>query len=260
MAKLSPLHTEYRKACEQELKFLEKRREKKDSRLNSLLAEKVPEGLQSALDKAFEKSFSIIFEKGTGLIEKTYNKEKTQQDFAMDDYIATVKNDKKSLKNIISKASNTTLGNTVLTGLSGAGMGFIGVGLPDIALFTALMLKTIYQVAMKYGFDYEKEEEKQFILMLIQGAVSYGDELLQINDRLNRFIHTKVFAEGTDIAENIKKTAACLSKELLYIKFLQGIPLVGTVGGGYDVVYMNRITSYATMKYNYRYLNGRLRR
>ena len=44
------------------------------------------------------------------------------------------------------------------------------------------------------------------------------------------------------------------------MKFLQGIPFVGAVGGGYDAVYLNRITNYATIKYNYRYLNGRLRR
>ena len=98
MAKLSPLHTEYRKACAQELKFLEKRRDKKDSGLSAMLADKVPAGLQSALDKAFEKSFSLIFEKGTGIIEKSYDKEKTRQSFQLDDYIATIKNDKKSIQ------------------------------------------------------------------------------------------------------------------------------------------------------------------
>ena len=260
MAKLSPLHTEYRKACRQELKFLEKNRDKKDSRLNRLLADKVPEGLQSALNRAFEKSFALIFEKGKGLIEKTYNKEKTQQEFALADYIATVKNDKKSLKNISSKAAGSALGNTVFTGVSGFGMGFVGVGLPDIALFTTVMLKNLYQIAVRYGFDYEKEEEKQFILLIIQGALSRGEELLKINDTLNSFIHSKQFAGGVDIPSNIRKTADCLSKELLYMKFLQGIPFVGAVGGGYDAVYLNRITNYATIKYNYRYLNGRLRR
>ena len=139
-------------------------------------------------------------------------------------------------------------------------MGFVGIGLPDIAVFTALMLKNLYQLSAKYGYDYEKEEEKQFILMLIQGAFSYGEQLLEINDRINSFIHNKVFLNGINISENITKTAACLSSEMLYLKFLQGIPLVGAVGGGYDAVYMNRINSYANMKYNYRYLNGRLRR
>ena len=99
-----------------------------------------------------------------------------------------------------------------------------------------------------------------YLVLLIQGAVSYGNELLKINDDLNHFIHHKYFSQGLNIAENIKKAAKCLSDELLYIKFLQGIPFVGAVGGGYDALYMNRINSYASMKYNYRYLNGRLRR
>ena len=260
MAKLSPLHTEYRKVCAQELKFLEKRKEKKDSTFTALLAEKVPAGLQSALDKAFEKSFSLIFEKGTGFIEKSYDKEKIRQNFQLDDYIASLKNDKKSLKAITTRASGSSLGNTIISGVSGAGLGFIGVGIPDIAVFTSLMLKNLYQMALNFGYNYDNDEEKQFILLLIQGAVSYGNELLKINDELNHFIHHKCFTQGLNIAENIKKAAKCLSDELLYIKFLQGIPFVGAVGGGYDALYMNRINSYASMKYNYRYLNGRLRR
>ena len=260
MAKLSPLHTEYRKACRRELKFLEKRKEKKDGKITAMLSDKVPDGLQSALDKAFEKSFGLIFEKGTGIIEKSYNKEKTIQNFDLDNYISTIKEDRKSLKTITSRASGSGLGNTIASGVSGIGMGFIGVGIPDIAVFTSLMLKTLYQTALNFGFDYEKEEEKQFILLLIQGAVSYGDELLKINDELNHFIHHKKFSGGLNVAENIKSTARCLSKELLYIKFLQGIPLVGAIGGGYDAVYMNKINNYANIKYNYRYLNGRLRR
>ena len=102
MAKLSPLHTEYRKACRRELKFLEKHKEKKDGKITAMLSDKVPDGLQSALDKTFEKSFGLIFEKGTGIIEKSYNKEKAIQNFDLDDYIATIKNDKKSFKTITS--------------------------------------------------------------------------------------------------------------------------------------------------------------
>ncbi len=260
MAKLSPLHTEYRKACWRELKFLEKHKEKKDGRITAILSDKVPEGLQAALDKAFEKSFGLIFEKGTGIIEKSYNKEKTIQNFDLDNYISTIKEDRKSLKTITSRASGSGLGNTIASGMSGIGMGLIGVGIPDIAVFVGLMLKALYQTALNYGFDYEKEEEKQFILMIIQGAVSYGNELLRINDELNHFIHYKKFSNGLNVAEHTKATAKCLSRELLYIKFLQGIPLVGAIGGGYDAVYMNKINNYANIKYNYRYLNGRLRR
>ncbi len=260
MTKLSPLHTEYRKVCARELKYLEKHKDKKDSALSAILAEKIPAGLQTALDKAFEKSFGLIFEKGTGIIEKSYNKEKLRKSFSLDDYIATIKNDKKSFRTISARSAGSSLGNTVMSTVSGMGMGFIGVGIPDIAVFTGLMLKNLYQMSLNFGFDYEKDEEKQFILMVIQGAVACGDELLKINDELNHFIHHKCFPAGINLAENIKKTAGYLSKELLYTKFLQGIPVVGAIGGGFDAVYMNKINSYANIKYNYRYLNSHLRR
>lgn len=55
-------------------------------------------------------------------------------------------------------------------------------------------------------------------------------------------------------SEYIEATASALSKELLYMKFVQGIPLVGAVGGAYDAVCMNRVQRYASSKYRRRYL------
>lgn len=51
--------------------MLELERKEKDSILNQKLAEKVPEKLQSTLDAAFAKAFTLVFENGTGIIEKT---------------------------------------------------------------------------------------------------------------------------------------------------------------------------------------------
>ena len=48
-----------------------------------------------------------------------------------------------------------------ISGVPGAGKSTsIDVfGLPDIALFTGLMLKGVYEIALSYGFDYDDEEE-----------------------------------------------------------------------------------------------------
>ena len=62
---------------------------------------------------------------------------------------------------------------------------------------------------------------------------------------------------GYDRTEQSKKTAGALSKELLYMKFLQGLPIVGAVGGAYDVIYMKNISEYAQMKYRKRFLLSR---
>lgn len=256
---LSPLEKEWLKLQKQEQLYMQKRMEKKDSRLNQLLEKKVPENLQKTLDTAFSKAFYLIFEKGTGVIEKTYKKEELEQNYQINEFTAQVRNNRKSLKIFSQKASGAGNLNMLISGISGIGLGVLGIGIPDIVLFTGLMLKSIYEIALNYGFDYEKEEEKQFILLLIQGAISYGDELHLINDELNYFIETGYFTKEKVLSDSINAAAGGLSKELLYMKFLQGIPVVGAAGGAYDVIYMKQVVKYAEMKYRRRFYNKRMR-
>ena len=44
------------------------------------------------------------------------------------------------------------------------------------------------------------------------------------------------------------------NQELLYLKFVQGIPIVGVVGGLSDMVYQKKISDYAALKYKRRFL------
>jgi len=138
--------------------------------------------------------------------------------------------------------------------VAGVGLGVLGIGLPDIALFTGLMLKGVYEIALNYGFDYDDEEEKKFILLLIRGALSYGKELQNINEELNFYMDYGAYVKARNVEDAIKSAAGGLSKELLYMKFLQGVPIVGVVGGAYDVVYLKKITEYANLKYKRRFL------
>lgn len=255
---LSPLEKEWLKLQKQEQIYMQKRMEKKDSRLNQLLEKKVPENLQKTLDTAFSKAFYLIFEKGTGVIEKTYKKEELEKTYQINEFAAKVRNNRKSLKTFSKKASGAGNLNMLISGVSGIGLGVLGIGIPDIVLFTGLMLKSIYEIALNYGFDYEKEEEKQFILLLIRGAVSFGEELHEINDELNFYMETGHFTRCQRLSDSINEAAGGLSKELLYMKFLQGIPVVGAAGGAYDVIYMKQIVKYAEMKYRRRFYSKRM--
>ena len=58
----------------------------------------------------------------------------------------------------------------------------------------------------------------------------------------------------TDKKTQIEKTSDLLSQELLYLKFIQGIPVAGVVGGISDVIYQKKITDYAVLKYKRRFL------
>lgn len=148
----------------------------------------------------------------------------------------------------------------LVSGVAGIGMGIVGVGIPDIPVFTAMILKSIYEIALNYGYEYESVAERRFILLLIQGAVSYGPEMLTINHQIDDYMENAACLDTYDEKQQIEQTAAGLSKELLYMKFLQGIPVVGAVGGAYDVVYMKRIVEYAGMKYKKRFLYERLQK
>ena len=132
--------------------------------------------------------------------------------------------------------------------------GKTGVGIPDIPVFTSMVLKSIYEIALNYGFDYDTKEERRFILLIIQGAVSYGKEMLDINHKIDEYIFGGNVPEEYDEKIQIEQAAAGLSQELLYMKFIQGIPIVGAVGGAYDVVYLKRIVEYANLKYKKRFL------
>lgn len=254
--KRTPLQKEWEKLEVQEQRFLQKRSEKRESILNQKLEEKIPPKLQKTLDTAFAKAFALIFEKGTGVIEKTYQRAKLEQDYQVRQYTADVKQNSKSLLSFSKKARDTGTKNLLLSGASGIGMGVLGIGLPDIPVFTGMILRNIYETALQYGFSYESREEKYFILLLIQGAVSSGETLCEMDGKLNEFIRSGILPEEYQDKEQIEQTVGALSKELLYMKFLQGIPVVGAVGGAYDAVYMKRITEYAELKYRHRYLAG----
>ncbi|WP_430734190.1 EcsC family protein [Faecalitalea cylindroides] len=45
---------------------------------------------------------------------------------------------------------------------------------------------------------------------------------------------------------------------MLYLKFIQGIPIVGAISGFYDSKYMNQISKYANLKYQLRFLKNKL--
>ena len=258
--KLTPLQKEWINLEKQEAAYLAKRMEKTDSKMTQFLEKKVPPNLQSTLDVAFSKAFYTVFEKGTGVIEKTYKKEELQKSYQINEYVANVRGNRKSLKAFSKKASGLGNVNLLLSGVSGIGLGVLGIGIPDIVIFTGLMLKSVYEIALSYGFDYEKEEERIFILRVIKGALSYGMDLVEMDSEINSHIESGMLYKEMSVDTCINETAGCMSKELLYMKFLQGIPIVGVAGGAYDAVYMKQVVKYAELKYRRRFYQKQRKR
>ena len=173
--KKTPYEKEMAAVLKKERRFLQSRKDRKESFVNQKLEQFVPQKLQSGIDSAFAKAFGLIFEKGTKVIEKTYNRKNLEIDFYENQYMNAVLENKKTLRAFSKKAKTAGNKNLFLSGTAGVGMGILGVGIPDIPVFTALILKSIYEIALDYGFDYESEKERAFILWVIETAVSCGE-------------------------------------------------------------------------------------
>lgn len=242
-----------------EERFFAEQKEKKDSALNRMLEQKVPEKLQATLDAAFSKAFTLVFHRGTAVIEKTYRKEAMKEAYEINSYAIGVKKGAKGLRAFSKNAGRARAKNLAVSSVEGIGLGILGIGLPDIPIFVAVVLKNMYELALNYGYTYESDEERRWILLLIRGAFIYGEDLEQLNREADCFIRERKLPEGWDQKSEIKKTAAELSKELLYMKFLQGIPVAGAAGGIYNVIYLRKIQRYAGMKYRKRFLYDQAR-
>lgn len=237
------------------------------TKLFSKLQKIVPKNLQSKLDAAFSKAFEVIFDKGTGVIEKTYNKEKRQSEYEVREYAAKIREDKQNVRAFRKKASGYARKNLLFSSLEGIGFGLIGLGLPDIPLFVSLTLRNLYEISLSFGYDYNNTEERYFQLRIIETALYSGDEMRARDESMNALCKNMCGSKqqkpedtkklAFDLKEQIHRTAKALSDDMLYAKFIQGQMLVGVIGGVTDVTVLKRITDYAMLKYRRRYLLDR---
>ncbi|MBQ2005163.1 MAG: EcsC family protein, partial [Peptococcaceae bacterium] len=128
----------------------------------------IPEELYNKLQQAFYIGFKTVFEKGNGIIEKTYDRDKLMLDHEVYDASFEKINKKKSLKGINKLAGKGNLVNMGISAVEGTGLGLLGIGLPDIPIFIGVVLKSIYEISLSYGYDYREEQEQYFILNLLR--------------------------------------------------------------------------------------------
>lgn len=252
-SKKSPIEKEWTKLIESEDKFLIARMKAKPQVINEKLDTYIPKKLQNGLDTAFNKAFDFVFEKGTGVIGKTYNRDKYEYEYKVKKYALELKENKRNIKRFSKKAKAAKNVNVLVSGVSGVGMGIIGVGIPDIPVFTSMVLRSIYEIAMSFGFNYDDMKEQIFILKLIEVSMKNGIDFADANTELNKLIDNDENLTETKY-EQISKTSKALGDAMIYMKFIQGIPIVGALGGAYDIVYVNRISNYAVLKYKRRFL------
>lgn len=234
------------------------KRAQKDAAILDRVQEKIPDKLLVTLNAAFEKGFYTLFEKGTPILEKTYDKKKIFYMHEVKSRLLKEENTKKRLRELDGHAFKTKWSNTAVTAIEGSALGFLGIGLPDIPVFLGMLLKGIYETALSYGFDYESLEEKIYILNLIAGALSEKEERRKKLDELEEHILKGITQENTKeyLRREIKETSAILSENMLAAKFIQGFPVIGAVGGITNVTIYQKVIGYAALRYKKWYLKN----
>ncbi len=255
------------------------------------LEKKVPEKVSVNLKRAFVKAFEVIFQQGTGVIEKSYNKEEMLKDYQVREFAADLKGKRKDLRRQQKSAGAKDAANMVLTTVEGAGLGLLGIGLPDIVFFTGVILKGIYEVALSYGYDYEDPAERMLILKMMELAMYKGEDWNEKNAEVNRMLfemrptldyrntmqevalvgrksQTEISLiedrkalkgqlaelEKMNLQNQIQRTAEAFAMDLVVMKFIQGLPFVGIAGGLANPVYYRKVLKFVRLKYQKRYL------
>lgn len=255
------LEKEWKKLLEKEEKMLSAAENKKETRLDAKMKEisgkieeKIPEKLEATLDEAFYKAFLLIFEKGTGVIEKTFKGEELQLEFLVNDFRVNQKPTKRSLRKMEAAGRKSKILNAAVTTMEGIGLGVLGIGIPDIPVFLGMLLKGMYETAAGYGYDYTKREEQILILRMIAAGLSDGAEKREADRLVEEWLGFLPAVHAMTFEEEVKRASEKLSDAMLMSKFVQGLPVVGAAGGMSNPVVYQKVSRYAGLKYKKRYL------
>ena len=219
------------------------------------LEKKVPEKVYAGLNSAYAKGFSVVFRHGRKVIESTYRKDAIEQKYTArkDAFQATGK--RREMKQMHKNSRKASTLNIAITTAEGIALGAMGIGMPDIVLFLTTVLRGIYETALHYGFGYESRYEQMLILKMMAASLSKGTDWFQRNQEVNSWILTgERCVSDVDFETQIQDTAAAFAVDMLLLKFIQGLPVVGLLGGAANPLYYHKILQYVQMKYKRRYL------
>lgn len=259
-------HIRRQKALEKELAAVERKERKleeaaqtaRDPGWKTQLESRIPEKVYSGLESAFVKGFSLVFQQGRSLIERSCGTETIRADFEVRDFAARRKGGRKELRQMAAGARRKDFQNLTVTTLEGIGLGALGVGMPDIVLFLGNLLKGIYETALNYGFSFDEPREQMLILLMMQTALTTGESRSAKNTEVEEVLRQEPEEVSEEMLQNrLRETASAFAMDMLLLKFIQGLPVVGILGGAANPVYYSRVMKYVQLKYRKRYLLDR---
>ena len=79
---------------------------------------------------------------------------------------------------------------------------------------------------------------------------------MELNAEVDRLIYQgrQEVPDLDDMVEQRRRTADAFAIDMILLKFIQGLPIVGILGGAGNPVYYNKVIHYVRLKYHKRYL------
>ena len=222
---------------------------------------RIPAKLVDTMNEAFYRAFQVLFEKGTGLLRLTIAEKKLKADRFIREYYLKEKPDAKRVESFHKSAILGGVVATVLATVEGCVLGLFGFGLPDIPILMSLLLRTVYQTALRYGFRYDSQLERYFILLVLSAALAKGSERKEYSlmaDQVGRAIE-RGDRISFNLDEQMRETSKALARSMLVAKFIQGTSIVGVVGGLSNFSASRRVANMANLKYQRRFLEKKKR-
>lgn len=239
----------------QEAKLKEAAFNTKASGLKYGLEAKIPAKVYMGLESAFCKGFSLVFSQGRSVIEKSYKRESIKADHEVRDFALQKKGGRKEYRSIKKSAGHASAINLTLTSVEGIALGALGIGMPDVVLFLSTLFKGVFETALNYGFDYVSKSEQYLILKMMQTALSTGESWEALNCQVDvLFSSDAIELSDKEFKDQLNLTAASFAADMLLLKFVQGLPIIGVIGGAANPIYYNKIMKYINLKYRKHYL------
>ena len=223
------------------------------------LEKKIPEKIYAGLESAFCKGFSLVFQQGAGIIEKSFRKEALMADHDIRDYAVQRKGGRKALRQMHKSARHSDLRNLAVTAAEGMGLGGLGGGMPDIVLFLGFLLKGVYETAVHYGFGYESREEQYLILKMLENSLSTGPVWTSLNREVDHLLEVLPAVTDEEFQAQIRAAGSAFAVDMLLLKFIQGFPIIGVLGGAANPVYYRKVMRYVELKYREGYLRRQIK-
>lgn len=242
------------------LRFFRIRREKVSAKGPmhpvQMAADSLPTLHRETLEMAFYQSLAFLMNPQEDILANFICREELEEKFHQLDRAVDHDPGFRALGHMEREAARLNNMDFSAAALEGLGFGTVGIGSPETVILCALMLRTLYETGLVYGFNIDHPWEKDLALMLFSAAFSSGEDAYREQRELTRVL--KDLADGItpeiDRERRMHTAAARMAGSMSLQKFVQGIPVIGAAGLFFNTAAMNRLQTLSRCVYKQRYL------